>query len=183
MVIGIAIELWKLNKGFDISFKNTFPFIDMKEKEAHKEANTDEFDNTATKYLTYVMIPIVGAYSVYSLYYDSYKSWYSWIVGSLARMIYTMGFLMMTPQLYINYKLQSVEHMPWKMLTYRALNTFIDDMFAMIISMPTMHRLACFRDDVIFVIYLYQRWKYRVDPNRNRYGENELPPEDKPKQE
>lgn len=29
---------------------------------------------------------------------------------------------------------------------YKALNTFIDDMFAFIIKMPTLHRLACFRD-------------------------------------
>ena len=37
--------------------------------------------------------------------------------------------------------------------------------------MPLMHRLACFRDDVIFVIYLYQRWVYRVDPTRrNEFG-------------
>lgn len=31
-------------------------------------------------------------------------------------------------------------------------------MFAFIITMPTSHRLACFRDDVVFLIYLYQRW-------------------------
>ena len=24
--------------------------------------------------------------------------------------------------------------------------------------MPTAHRLACFRDDIVFIIYLYQRW-------------------------
>ena len=52
----------------------------------------------------------------------------------------------MTPQLYINYSLKSVAHLPWKMFMYRALNTFIDDLFAFIITMPTMHRLSCFRD-------------------------------------
>ncbi len=46
---------------------------------------------------------------------------------------------------------------------YKALNTFIDDMFAFIIKMPTMHRLSAFRDDIIFFIFLYQRWIYRVD--------------------
>ena len=40
----------------------------------------------------------------------------------------------------------------------QALNTFIDDLFAFIIKMPTMHRLSCLRDDVIFVVYLYQRY-------------------------
>jgi len=49
---------------------------------------------------------------------------------------------------------------------YKALNTFIDDLFAFIVKMPTMHRLSCFRDDIIFLIYLYQRWIYPVDPKR-----------------
>merc|ERR1719354_460252 len=57
----------------------------------------------------------------------------------------------MTPQLYINYKLQSVAHLPWRMFTYKAVNTFIDD--------------------IIFFIYLYQRYKYRTDYTRaNEYG-------------
>ena len=41
---------------------------------------------------------------------------------------------------------------------YKAFNTFIDDLFAFIITMPTAHRVACFRDDVVFLIYLYQRY-------------------------
>jgi hypothetical protein len=53
---------------------------------------------------------------------------------------------MMTPQLFINYKLKSVAHLPWRMLTYKALNTFIDDLFAFIIKMPTLYRLGCLRD-------------------------------------
>lgn len=78
---------------------------------------------------------------------------------------------MMTPQLFINYKLKSVAHLPWRMLTYKFLNTFIDDIFAFVIKMPTMYRLGCFRDDIIFLIYLYQKWIYRVDPNRvNEFG-------------
>lgn len=36
--------------------------------------------------------------------------------------------------------------------------------------MPTMHRISCFRDDVIFVIYLYQRYTYRVDKTRGVYA-------------
>jgi len=34
-----------------------------------------------------------------------------------------------------------------------------------------MHRLSCFRDDVIFLIFLYQKWIYRTDYTRvNEYG-------------
>ncbi|KAK2117491.1 Cleft lip and palate associated transmembrane protein 1 [Saguinus oedipus] len=56
------------------------------------------------------------------------------------------------------FQLKSVAHLPWKAFTYKAFNTFIDDVFAFIITMPTSHRLACFRDDVVFLVYLYQRW-------------------------
>ena len=34
--------------------------------------------------------------------------------GSLVGFVYAFGFVMMTPQLYINYKLKSVAHIPWK---------------------------------------------------------------------
>jgi hypothetical protein len=69
---------------------------------------------------------------------------------------------MMTPQLFINYKLKSVAHLPWRMMTYKALNTFIDDIFAFVIKMPTMYRIGCFRDDIVFFIFLYQKYVYRV---------------------
>lgn len=167
MGIGIFIDFWKITKGFDVKFSKTWPLITIKGKESHKEGGTNQLDNAAVKYLAYILIPVTIGYSIYGLYYYQYKSWLSWFIGTLASIIYTCGFIMMTPQLYINYKLQSVAHMPWKVLTYRALNTFIDDMFAFIIAMPTMHRLACLRDDVIFIVYLYQKWIYKVDPNRH----------------
>ncbi len=45
--------------------------------------------------------------------------------------------------------------------------------------MPIMHRLACLRDDVIFFIFLYQRYKYRTDFTRvNEFGQCEEPTEE-----
>ena len=38
-------------------------------------------------------------------------------------------------------------------------------------QMPTLHRLSVFRDDLVFLVYLYQRWIYRVDKKRaNEFG-------------
>lgn len=39
-------------------------------------------------------------------------------------------------------QLKSVAHLPWRFLCYRSLNTVIDDLFAFVIRMPTMHRLV-----------------------------------------
>jgi hypothetical protein len=163
----VLLEFWKLKKGFDISITSTFPYLSVASKAAHREGQTDLFDNVATKWLAVCLLPCVPLYAAYSIMYQEYKSWWSFTIGTLAGFIYMTGFLMMTPQLYINYKMKSVENMPWKVLTYRALNTFIDDLFSFILPMPTMHRVACFRDDIIFILYVIQRFKYATDPNRH----------------
>ena len=62
--------------------------------------------------------------------------------------------------------------MPARAMTYKFLNTFIDDLFAFTIKMPTLHRLATLRDDVIFFVYLYQSYAYKVDYTRvNEFGQ------------
>uniref|UniRef100_A0A161TGT9 Lipid scramblase CLPTM1L n=1 Tax=Triatoma infestans TaxID=30076 RepID=A0A161TGT9_TRIIF len=131
-----------------------------------EEKMTRLIDAEGMKYLSYILYPLCIAGAIYSLFYQQYKSWYSWLIHSLVNGVYAFGFLFMLPQLFINYKLKSVAHLPWKSFMYKAFNTFIDDLFAFIITMPTAHRLACFRDDVIFIIYLYQRWLYPVDKSR-----------------
>ncbi len=167
---GILIECWKITKACKIESKATFPWISIKDKDSYKEDDTDKYDRIAMKYLSYAMYPLLACYTVYSLLYDEHKGWYSFIINTLVGAVYVFGFITMTPQLYINYKLKSVEHLPWRALIYRFLNTIIDDLFSFIISMPTMHRISCFRDDIIFIIDLYQRWAYRVDKNRDPYG-------------
>ena len=65
----------------------------------------------------------------------------------------------MCPQLYVNYKLQSVAHMPMTALGYKVFNTFIDDVFAFfLVQMPLKHRFMTLRDDVVFLGFLYQWW-------------------------
>ena len=90
----------------------------------------------------------------------------------LVALVYGGGFIVMTPQLFINYRLKSVATLPWKFFMYKALNTFIDDLFAFVIKMPMMHRVSCFRDDFVFIIYLYQRHIYDVDMARGIMGED-----------
>lgn len=88
------------------------------------------------------------------------------MISTLMSFCLLFGFIEMTPQLFINHKLKTVEHMNWNSMIYKFLNTIIDDLFAFMIPMPFLKRLSMFRDDVVFVIYLYQRWVYRVDNNR-----------------
>ncbi|CAG2118319.1 unnamed protein product, partial [Medioppia subpectinata] len=169
--IGTVIELWKLKKALKIEIKG-FRLTFKGRTEAEKK--TDSYDSTFMKYLSlYVLTPLVIGGAVYSILYTQHKSWYSWVIQSAANGVYAFGFLFMFPQLFINYKLKSVAHLPWRAFMYKAFNTFIDDLFAFLItSLPTAHRVAAFRDDIVFIIYLYQRWLYPVDKTRvNEFGE------------
>jgi len=134
---------------------------------------TLEADRQATMWLGSGLLPMVLVYTIYSLVMQEHVSWYSWLVTSASSGVYAFGFALMTPQLFLNYKMKSVAHLPWRVLVYKSLNTFIDDLFSFIIRMPTMARISCFRDDVVFFIYIYQRWLYPVDTSRPVEGGGE----------
>eukprot|EP00252_Welwitschia_mirabilis_P019611 TRINITY_DN4588_c0_g1_i2.p1 TRINITY_DN4588_c0_g1~~TRINITY_DN4588_c0_g1_i2.p1 ORF type:complete len:615 (+),score=94.38 TRINITY_DN4588_c0_g1_i2:204-2048(+) len=170
--VGCCIEFWKIGKAMHIEVDRSGWIPRLKFRDHETYANkTKEYDDIAMKYLSYVLFFLVGCSAIYSLKYERHKSWYSWVLSSLTSCVYTFGFIMMCPQLFINYKLKSVAHLPWRQMTYKFLNTIIDDLFAFVIKMPTLHRLSVFRDDVIFLIYLYQRWIYPVDKKRvNEFG-------------
>ncbi|XP_078047511.1 lipid scramblase CLPTM1L [Augochlora pura] len=156
--IGSIIEIWKLTKVFKLRLHTNSKNV--------AEVKTREFDAESMRYLSYLLYPLVICGAIYSLLYQPHKSWYSWSINSLVNGVYAFGFLFMLPQLFVNYKLKSVSHLPWRTFMYKAFNTFIDDVFAFIIVTPTAHRIACFRDDAVFLVYLYQRWLYPVDKSR-----------------
>ena len=169
--VGLAIEGWKIQKALIINVDYNVKIIGLLPRVTFKDrypdmSKTSEYDRQAFDILKWILFPLLIGYSSYSLVYHEHKGFYSWILSSLTGAVYTFGFIMMTPQLFINYKLKSTAHLPWRMMTYKALGTFVDDLFAFVIKMPTLHRLACFRDDLIFFIFLYQKWIYPVDYNR-----------------
>tara|TARA_B100001094_G_scaffold321809_1_gene370133 strand:- start:442 stop:1275 length:834 start_codon:yes stop_codon:yes gene_type:complete len=184
--LGLAVEYWKLTRAmkFEFIWERSFgvlPFkILMSDRDTYKMTDTKRYDAEAMRYLSYALYPLVACYAVYSLMYKSHSSWYSWLLSSLVGAVYTFGFILMCPQLYINYKMQSVAHLPWRQMTYKFLNTIIDDLFAFVIKMPTLHRLSVFRDDLVFAVFLYQRWAYREDKTRmNEFGFSaEAPPDE-----
>lgn len=173
-VVGVAIEVWKLRKAVAVSIKwdGWVPSLDWADKDdGYVRSKTKQYDDEAISNLGALLFPLMVGYAMYSLFYAKHKSWYSWVLSSMVGFVYAFGFVLLVPQVYLNYKLRSVAHMPWKAMVYKTLNTVIDDIFAFVIPAPTMHRLATFRDDIIFVVYLYQRCVYPVDKKRiNEFG-------------
>jgi hypothetical protein len=154
--MGCCIEFWKIGKAMHIEVDRSrgFPLLRFRDRESYAGNKTKEYDDLAMRYFSYVLYPLVACFAIYSLIYERHKSWYSWLLSSLTSCVYTFGFIMMCPQLFINYKLKSVAHMPWRQMTYKFLNTIIDDLFAFVIKMPTLHRLSVFRDGKSIFIFL-----------------------------
>ena len=173
MGVSVCIEGWKVTKFLarDGVFHRLLGVGAKALDKSQMQKDTELYDKRAMRFLSYLLYPVVLAYGGYSLFYHPQRSWRSWVLRTLANGVYMFGFIAMTPQLYINYRLKSVAHLPWKAFMYKAFNTFIDDVFAFAIAMPTIHRLACLRDDLVFFVYLYQRWLYPVDKKRvNEFG-------------
>lgn len=183
--VAILVDMWKVKRVMQLHLVMAFGFIPLpalrhraslmpsatakstkkKASEAQQSENSD-FDGQACKWLGLLLCPVVVCYSIYSYTYDCHRGYYSFVLSCSAALVYTLGFVLMTPQLFMNYKLKSVAHLPWRRFIYRAINTFIDDLFSFIIRMPTMHRLSCFRDDAVFFVYLWQMWVYPIDKDR-----------------
>lgn len=175
--LGIVIQMWKVHRATGVTFRGLALGFNKEHIERGAEEATSSIDAELTRataeadlistvHLTALFFPLAIGSILRSLLLDKHLSWYAWFISSLTGCVYAGGFTLMCPQLFINHKLKSVSALPWKYLIYKFLNTFIDDLFAFIIKMPVMHRISVFRDDIVFLVYLYQRWIYRVDDSR-----------------
>lgn len=155
--VWIAVKMTKFERRAD----GKFPYWQLEKGKSESECETEKYDRKATTFLSWIFFPLLAAYVVYSWVTAPSIDYYTFILKNLVAFIHAVGFINMTPQIYINYKMKSVEFLPWKGMVYQFLNTIIDDLFAFAVKMPTLQRISVFRDDVIFVIYLVQKWIYR----------------------
>lgn len=179
--VGVGVEAWKITSAVTISLKNAPPGsvipyrLDIKDKyvPSEDEIKTKQYDREAFRLVSYFVGPLLVGYTIYSALYEQHRGWWSFTIGTLTSFVYAFGFIALVPSLIINYRCKSVAGMSPKTLMYKITSTFIDDLFAFgIVKMPTLHRLATLRDDVVFFIYLYQWWIYGSDTTRvNELGE------------
>lgn len=166
-----CVAAWKVWKLLRPEFTFRFPFMKFRQVQYGQERETAEYDRIAVSNLAMVLYPLVIGWSLYALQHYQYTSWWSWFISNMANAVYTFGFVSLCPQLYINYRLKSVAHLPWKVFMYKVFNTFVDDAFAWLVDMPWKHRIMTLRDDVIFLMLLAQVYLYRVDKSRtNEFG-------------
>ncbi|PVU94715.1 hypothetical protein BB561_002320 [Smittium simulii] len=139
--------------------------IERKSENPDKIVNSEkviraQVDKQTISIMLNIGTPIIIAYSIYSLFFERHTSYFSFFIHIALTTVYALEFIQMLPQLLINHKLQSVEAIPITVFMFRFFTTFIDDLFAMVIPMPTLTRIGTFRDDIVFFVLCWQWWKY-----------------------
>ncbi|KAK5862558.1 hypothetical protein PBY51_017940 [Eleginops maclovinus] len=173
--LGACVEVWKLFTVFKIQFQWRSSKLHVTKLD-EEERKTVEYDTQASRYLSYLVYPLCISGAIFSLAYLRQKSYYSWLVNSLVTGVYAFGFLSMAPQLFINHKLKSVSHLQGTVLMYRGVNTLISDLcscatfFSSSGFFSSSHQLSCFRDELLFFLYLYQRRRYAHKARRRESG-------------
>jgi hypothetical protein len=170
-----ALDFWKITRASGLALTlrwRVVPWVtwDSALAASGTAGDVGRHDAEAVGTLLAILTPLLFGAAARSFFYDTHVSWFDWALGVAVAAVYGFGFALMTPQLWMNYRLKSVAHLPWNVLFYRFFNTIIDDLFAVIIKMPLMHRVSVFRDDVVFVIYMIQRRVYAVDRSRPAEG-------------
>uniref|UniRef100_A0A665TIA9 Lipid scramblase CLPTM1L n=1 Tax=Echeneis naucrates TaxID=173247 RepID=A0A665TIA9_ECHNA len=167
--LGACVEVWKVFKVFKIQWHwkiDAFCFTVQVNKLDEDERKTVDYDTQASRYLSYLVYPLCISGAIFSLAYLRQKRF--------PLFLYAFGFLSMAPQLFINHKLKSVSHLQGTVLMYRVINTLISDLcsctsFFLSGSFSSSHQLSCFRDELLFLFYLYQR-RYNMEIH-SRYNQ------------
>ncbi|RKP08397.1 cleft lip and palate transmembrane protein 1-domain-containing protein [Thamnocephalis sphaerospora] len=169
--LSAAVELWKVRRVLRAS-KAIKPAQRNATVDKSKSDNADvpmlteteqlsrDVDRQSTRTIGLACVPLAIGYAAWSLVFQKHAGFRAWAIDALMAGMYLLGFITLTPQLFLNHRLKSVAAMPLRVFMYRALNTFVDDLFAMVFPMPTLTRLATFRDDIVFVVLLWQWWRY-----------------------
>ena len=103
--LAIGLDVWKLTQASHVKRTDTFPYIYLADKASYAESETKKLDDEAMKKLSYILYPAMACYTVYSAMYNKHSGWYSFVLNTAVGGIYIYGFILMAPQLYINYKL------------------------------------------------------------------------------
>jgi hypothetical protein len=145
-VLDIVVDVWKLSRTYSIVLRRRFPFVGLETSELYKKR--EKIDQESIWYMNYLLVPLMALYLAYSLYRRNWTitNYYLFALETAVAFIALFGFILMTPQLYMNYKLQSVDHINWRGLIYRFITTIIDDLFAFMVTMPFLRRIMYFRD-------------------------------------
>ncbi|KAI8640032.1 cleft lip and palate transmembrane protein 1-domain-containing protein [Parasitella parasitica] len=187
-LIHLCVDVWKLNHvwlheyewvieqgsncRFTVKIVRTAAKVKFKRVE-QGEMRTQQLDVVALKCLGLIALPTFIAYNAYHYYYHYNMLLYhqlenmcmeEWtkkvIINGFVNFLSIFGPAMVIgPQVYINYKMKSVNNLSLNTMIYKTINIVVDDAFVFMIHMPTMRRISYVKKNIVYVIFLLQKQK------------------------
>ena len=153
-------------------FKTNQMKKEMKEEERrmYEESNEEikQYESSAMRSMFAGSVIIIIIYMIICYNMKEYDSFYSYCLEMGLSYVYILSFIKMTPQLFINYKRKSVPQITMNGYIYKIFETFTDDIFTFFISMPLLHKISCYRDDIVFFIFIFQIFLYGNNSNKRK---------------
>ena len=131
---GVVVQAWKCYKVISLTGSYNYSeivelcrvfvlvylsvWLDFVAGFSGKASTTTEADEMAYEYLSKMLMPFIIGFAIYSCHCQTHEGWYSMLLSTAVQTVYLMGFIVMTPQLFINYRMKSVSALPWRMLVY-----------------------------------------------------------------
>lgn len=117
-LVSIVIDAWKVQRAMKLSWWMVGGVVPVPTfvSKVHRE-KADDFDSQAMRWLALLLSPGIIGYGVYTAVYDCHRGWYSLFLAWTASCVYSLGFVLMTPQVFINYKHKTVAFLPWRSLS------------------------------------------------------------------
>lgn len=163
-VLKMAVCIWKVISKYDIHFLPIHPYVyigNNKPSIENKNLNVDVLENKIKMKIQNFMISSIILILTYNFLYNLYDSFYSFIIHTLGIYSYIFNFIFMCPQIIKNYCTKTVQHIPVFYFFMLFLNALMDDLFSLLLRMPTIHKFKAFGDDIIFLIFLVQYCVYK----------------------
>ncbi|KJP84711.1 hypothetical protein AK88_05657, partial [Plasmodium fragile] len=116
--------------------------------------------------MPYVMMCAILFTCAYNFIYTPYDSVFSFIIHTSAVCCYLFNFLFMCPQIVRNYSTKTVERVPLFFFFFLFLYVLMDDLFALVLRIPLVHKWNALGDDIVFFIFLVQYCLYKKGSSR-----------------
>ncbi|CXI42194.1 conserved Plasmodium protein, unknown function [Plasmodium berghei] len=162
-LIDIVICLWNFIRNYEIKLLQDYPYIIINEnyiiKRKYNVFNSIEI--IIKKKIQSIIILIIPLFFIYNILYKKYDSFYLFFILTIGECSYIINFMLMCQNIIANYLTKTVPNLPLIYIVPLFLNVITDDIFALLLRIPTIHKFNAFADDFIFFVFCVQLCLYK----------------------
>ncbi|CAD2104493.1 conserved Plasmodium protein, unknown function [Plasmodium vinckei] len=167
-LIDIGMCIWKFIIKYEVKLLQDYPHIIISKANIKKKDNTlKNIETVVKRKIQTVIILISPLFFIYNIFYKKYDSFYSFFILTIGECSYIFNFMFMCQNIIANYITKTVPHLSLIYIFPLFLNVITDDIFALLLRMPTIHKFNALADDFILFVFCLQLCLYKKATKKN----------------